>query len=59
MGLGKDEEEGLTWHGDIGLGNAENKGLDFENYMGVILVELCAISIGGGLHSWTTNPIKN
>lgn len=54
-GLGKEEEDGLTWYDGIGLGNDEDSGLGFWEEYGVILVEVPTISIGGGLHPCTNS----
>lgn len=50
-GLGKEEEEGLTWYEGIGLGNADERGLGFCEENGVFLVEVPAPSPAPpGLH---------
>lgn len=49
-GLGKVEEEGLTWYEGIGLGNDEERGLGFcEEEKGMLLMELPAPLARGGL----------
>lgn len=49
-GLGKEDEEGLTWYEGIGLGYDEEKGLGLcEEQKGMFLIELPAPLARGGL----------
>jgi len=58
-GLGKEEEEGLTWYEGIGLGYDEEKGLGLcEEQKGTFLIELPAPLARGGLQPYSPKTHK-
>lgn len=54
-GLGKEDDDGLSWHDEgIGLAKYEDGGLGFLEELGVMFIEVPPVSLGAGLNPYMT-----